>query len=58
VDEPRVDVIGSLEEIPPGGEDTLELEMAAGKYVLICNMFQQGESHYLSGMYNAFRVEP
>lgn len=57
VDESKVDIAGRLEEIPPGGEDALELELAPGKYVLICNLFQDGESHYLSGMYNAFTVQ-
>jgi hypothetical protein len=30
----------------------------AGKYVLICNLFAGGESHYLEGMYTAFEVTP
>ena len=42
----------------PGTEAELSVPVEEGKYVLICNIFTAGESHYLNGMYNLFTVDP
>ena len=58
VDETKVDVVGKVEDIAPGATGELSVAADAGKYVLICNLFAGGESHYLEGMYTAFEVTP
>jgi uncharacterized cupredoxin-like copper-binding protein len=54
-------LIDELEEFEPGESQELALTLAAGKYVLICNMvFVDGEgvenAHYALGMRTAFTV--
>jgi uncharacterized cupredoxin-like copper-binding protein len=57
VDESNLDVEGRLEEpLESGAEGTLSLDLEVGKYILICNLAPNGESHYLNGMYTAFEV--
>jgi len=58
VDEDQVDVVDKIEAIAPGKSAELSVPASEGKYVLICNIFAAGESHYLSGMYNLFTVDP
>ena len=45
--------VGGMENIPAGAIRTLSLDLAAGKYVLICNV----AGHYQLGMHVAFKVE-
>jgi uncharacterized cupredoxin-like copper-binding protein len=45
--------VGGIENIPAGAIRTLSLDLAAGKYVLICNV----AGHYQLGMHVAFKVE-
>lgn len=56
VDETQVDVVGRIAAIQPGDAAEVSVPVETGKYVLICNLFAGGTSHYLSGMYNAFEV--
>jgi uncharacterized cupredoxin-like copper-binding protein len=57
VDESDLDVEGRLEDpLDPGAEGELSLDLDVGKYVVICNLAPNGESHYLNGMYTAFDV--
>lgn len=58
VDETKVDVVGKVEDIAPGATGEVSVAADAGKYVLICNLFAGGESHYLEGMYTQFEVTP
>lgn len=58
VDETKVDVVGKVQSIAPGTTGEVSVAADAGKYVLICNLFAGGESHYLEGMYTAFEVTP
>jgi hypothetical protein len=53
VDESQVDVVASHEEIPAGASATVEADLGAGSYVLICNI----PTHYEAGMHAAFSVE-
>ena len=55
-DETQLDVVGRIDAIPSGESGEVSVPVAAGKYVLICNLFGAGTSHYLSGMYNSFEV--
>lgn len=43
---------GEVEDIEPGASKTLKLDLAAGHYVLICNI----SGHYSSGMRTDFTV--
>ncbi len=56
VDETQLDVVGRIAAIPAGDAAEVSVPVETGKYVLICNLFAGGTSHYLSGMYNAFEV--
>ena len=53
VDEGSVDVRGSAADLSGGGTETVEVDLEAGSYVLICNV----PGHYLGGMRVAFTVE-
>ena len=53
VDEDAIDAVGEIPELDVGSEDSETFEMAAGRYLLICNV----EGHYTSGMVVAFTVE-
>jgi len=53
VDEEQVEVVGSIAEFTSGQPETLTVDLAAGGYVLICNV----ATHYESGMYTTFTVE-
>ena len=54
-----IEVIDELEEIPVGETEELTVNLEAGSYVLICNIFEdsENESHYQEGMRTAFDVE-
>ena len=55
VDESQVEVMsGFTTPLDPGGQLAVGAELAAGPYVLICNV----PTHYESGMYTAFQVTP
>ena len=56
VDETQLEVVGRIEAIAPGDSREVTVPAELGDYVLICNLFAQGKSHYLSGMYNSFEV--
>ena len=45
-----VEVIGEVEELDPGATGAGTVELEAGNYVLICNIFADGIAHYDSGM--------
>jgi uncharacterized cupredoxin-like copper-binding protein len=45
--------VGSLGQLQPSQSKDLTLDLAAGKYVLICNE----PGHYLSGMHTSFTVK-
>jgi len=53
-----LDVVGSIEAIAPGANDEVTVDVEEGQYILLCNLFSGGESHYLNGMYNEFEVTP
>jgi uncharacterized cupredoxin-like copper-binding protein len=56
-----ITVIGEAEEIAVGGTAQLDVDLAPGKYVLICNILQTEpdgslEAHYKVGMRTPFEV--
>jgi uncharacterized cupredoxin-like copper-binding protein len=53
-----VDVIGEIEDVAVGANAELTVTLAAGKYVLMCNIYDETEkeAHYTMGMRTAFTV--
>lgn len=60
-DGPGTDLLDEIELVPSGESRNLEIDLAAGNYVLICNMVHMEENgevevHYQLGMRTAFTV--
>jgi uncharacterized cupredoxin-like copper-binding protein len=53
-----IEVIDEIEDIPVGETQELTANLAAGSYVLLCNIWdeEEGEAHYTMGMRTAFSV--
>ena len=53
-----IEVVDEVEEIPVGDTPTLTVDLTAGSYVLICNIFDESENeaHYQEGMRTALTV--
>jgi uncharacterized cupredoxin-like copper-binding protein len=53
-----VTVIDEIEEFPPGTTETLTVDLEAGPYVFICNIYDEteNEAHYKEGMRTSFTV--
>ncbi|HSJ50961.1 MAG TPA: hypothetical protein VLA90_06710 [Actinomycetota bacterium] len=53
-----IEVIGEIEEFPPGEAESGTFDLEAGNYVLICNIYDddEQEAHYAEGMRTAFEV--
>jgi uncharacterized cupredoxin-like copper-binding protein len=52
-DDSSLTSMGEVEDVPVGGSKSFSADLAAGKYVAICNV----EGHYMSGMHIAFTVQ-
>ena len=56
-----VEVIGEIEEFPPGENESASFDLEAGSYALICNVVEEHEgeleAHYALGMRTGFIVE-
>lgn len=52
IPEDQVDLVDEAEDIAPGTNTTLSVNLAAGSYVLVCNL----SAHYEAGMYAGFTV--
>jgi uncharacterized cupredoxin-like copper-binding protein len=53
-----IELIGEIEDIPVGETQSVTLDLEAGNYVLICNIFDEDEqeAHYQEGMRTTFTV--
>ena len=53
-----IEVIDEIEDIPVGETQELAVTLEAGNYVLVCNIYDEGEdeAHYQMGMRTAFSV--
>jgi uncharacterized cupredoxin-like copper-binding protein len=53
-----MDVIDEIEDVPVGETMSLTVALEAGSYVLVCNIWDEGEgeAHYRLGMRSAFTV--
>ena len=54
----EIEVIDEIEDIPVGETQELTVTLEAGKYVLLCNIYDETESeaHYTMGMRSPFDV--
>jgi uncharacterized cupredoxin-like copper-binding protein len=56
-----IEVIGEIEDLATGSTETLNVDLDAGSYVLICNIVEEegGDTlvHYALGMRTGFTVE-
>jgi uncharacterized cupredoxin-like copper-binding protein len=54
-----VEVIDEIEDIPVGETQSVTVDLDAGSYALICNIWdeEEQEAHYAMGMRTAFTVE-
>jgi len=54
-----LELIDEIEDIPVGETQSVTVELESGAYVLICNIWDEGEqeAHYAEGMRVAFTVE-
>jgi copper(I)-binding protein len=56
-------VVDEIEDIPAGGSGTLNVQLATGQYVLICNVVEEAAdgavmaNHYAEGMHTAFTAQ-
>jgi uncharacterized cupredoxin-like copper-binding protein len=57
-DSSELDVIDEVEAIEPGSGATLAVDLEAGSYALICNIYDEAEdeAHYAEGMRAGFTV--
>lgn len=53
-----MEVIDEIEDIPVGETQELTVDLDAGNYALICNIYDEDEqeAHYQMGMYTAFEA--
>ena len=53
-----MEVMGEIEDVAVGSSGSLTLDLEAGKYVLICNVYseEENEAHYHEGMRADFTV--
>lgn len=54
-----LEVIGEIEDLAVDSVEEITLDLTAGKYVLLCNIYDadEDEAHYAEGMRTAFTVE-
>jgi uncharacterized cupredoxin-like copper-binding protein len=54
-----LELIGEIEDIPVGETQSVTLDLEAGNYALICNIYDadEDEAHYQEGMRTSFTVE-
>ena len=55
----EIELIGEIEDIPVGETQSVTLDLEAGNFVLICNIWdeEEQEAHYVEGMRTSFTVE-
>jgi uncharacterized cupredoxin-like copper-binding protein len=52
IPEDQIDLVDEVEDIAPGTDSSLDVNLDAGSYVLVCNL----PAHYEQGMFAAFTV--
>jgi uncharacterized cupredoxin-like copper-binding protein len=54
-----IEVIDEIEDVAVDATETLTVDLEAGSYVVLCNIYDEdeAEAHYAMGMRTAFTVE-
>ena len=53
IEETKLSIVGRTEQLTPGDGKRLSVDLAAGKYVLVCNVI----GHYNSGQFAALTIQ-
>ena len=53
---PGIEVVGEIDGMAPGGSGEVTVTLAAGKYILLCNIYDDNGAHFRRGMLTAFTV--
>ena len=51
-----LELIDEVEDVKPGETKSFMVDLAPGKYVMACNVVENGERHFMNKMYKAFTV--
>ena len=51
-----IELIDEVEDVKPGETKSFMVDLAPGKYVMACNVVENGERHYMNKMYHSFTV--
>ena len=51
-----LELIDEVENVKPGETKLLALNLQPGKYVMACNVVENGQRHFMNAMYSAFTV--
>ena len=53
---PGIEVVGEIDGMAPGGSGEVTVPLAPGKYILVCNIYDDNGAHFRQGMSAAFTV--
>ncbi len=56
VDESQINIVGRIDAIAPGAKNQVSLDLPSGNYLLICNIVDADQSHYIKGMYTPLTI--
>ena len=51
-----LELIDEVENVKPGESKSFTVDLAAGTYVMACNLIENGQRHFMNGMYRVFTV--
>lgn len=51
-----LELIDEVENVKPGETKSFTVDLAPGNYVMACNLIENGQRHFLNGMYRVFTV--
>jgi uncharacterized cupredoxin-like copper-binding protein len=51
-----IEVVGEVDGMAPGASGEVTVTLAAGKYILLCNIYDDNGAHFRRGMLTAFTV--
>ena len=51
-----LELIDEVENVKPGETKLLAVDLKPGKYVMACNVVENGQRHFMNAMYSAFTV--
>ena len=51
-----LELIDEVEDVKPGQTKRFAVDLKPGKYVMACNVIENGQRHFMNAMYGAFTV--